>query len=395
MDILKMFKREEKKKSVYMDYASATPVLPEVFSAMVPYFSRSFSNPASLYESGVKAKEAILESKHTIAKILGCSSSEIIFTANGTEANNLAFFGLVNSDGRFDGKHFVTMKTEHSSIKEIVNEIQKRGGEVSFADVKEDGSIDIKSLSSAIKENTVMVSVMMVNNEIGTIQPIKEISSVVRKARKKFGTNIIFHTDACQAPQYLPLDIEKLGISMLTLDASKIYGPKGIGLLFVKKGIKLYPIIFGGGQEYGLRSGTESVPQIIGFSKALSIVTEDRETESERIIKIKNYAISEIKKEFPNSRLNGSIENRIANNVNFCFPGNDSEFLVIKLGYMGIECAYASSCKTLGNDNASYVITSIGNADCASSSLRFTFGRFTKKEDIDFLIECLKKIIKK
>ncbi len=394
MNIFNILKKKKKSKdSIYMDYASATFVLPEVHTAMEPFFDKNFSNPASLYQSGLDAREAISNARKDIANVIGCRPNEIYFTASGTESNNMAFLGLRDKNGRFDGMHFVTMKTEHSSVKEITKEIERLGGSVSCAKSNDDGIIDLEDLELLIKKETVMVSVMMVNNEIGTIQPIKEIASVIRRANKKFGKEIIFHTDACQAPQYLKIEIEKLGVSMLTLDSSKIYGPKGIGMLYVKKGINLKPIIFGGGQEGGLRSGTENVAGIVGFAKAMVIVDSDRKKETERIKNIRDYAFKKITENFPSAIINGSVESRIANNINVCFPGIDSEFVVIKLGYEGIECSYASTCKTLGNDNSSYVLEAIGKKDCATSSLRFTFGRKTEKEDIDILISTLKKII--
>jgi len=391
----KIFKKAKKQKKVYMDYASATPVMPEVLLVMRSVLANQYANPASLYDAGIASKKIVEDSRKKIAEIIGSASSEIIFTSGGTESNNQAFFGLRNPDGRFDGLHFIVSKIEHSSIIEIVKEISNLGGKFSVIPVKENGIIDTKELSKMIKENTRLVSVMMVNNEIGTIQPIDEVVKIVRKARKNFGTEKIYiHTDACQAPQYLPINVIKMGIDMLTLDSGKIYGPKGIGLLYVRKVVQIRPIILGGGQERGLRGGTEPVHQIAGFAKALEIVNIDREKETQRITIIRDYAFKKIKENFSNVIINGDLENRIANNVNVCFLGIDSEYVVIALGYAGIECAYASSCKTLGNDNSSYVISAIQKKDCASSSLRFTFGRYSKKEDVDFLIESLLTVVK-
>jgi len=379
-------------KKIYFDYASTTPVLPEVFLAMKPFLTDMSYNPSSIYENGVQARILVEKARKDISEEIGGRPEGLVFTASGTESNNMAILGQRNIDGRFDGVHMITSAIEHPSVIEVFKEVEKLGGEVTFVSVDKFGIINLKELSSALCEKTKMVSVMMVNNEIGTIQPIKEISTIIRKAQKKFGTKIIFHTDASQAFNYLKIDSLRLGVDMVTLDASKIYGPKGIGILYITPGIKVLPIIFGGGQERGLRSGTESLHQIIGLAKAFEIIAKKRKVETDRIMALREYCIDEILKKIPLAKLNGHREMRIANNINICFPQMDSENAVILLDHNGIECAYASSCKSTGNDVSSYVVDALGG-DCGTHSLRFTLGIFTKKSQIDFLVSILQKIV--
>ncbi len=385
---------QKKKKKIYLDYASTTPVLPEVLLAMEPYWDKQFQNASSLYLTGVESKRAIESARSIVAESIGSQPRGIVFTGSGTEANNMAVLGLRNEKGRFDGMHLLTTVIEHPSIIESFKEAERLGAEVTFVGVNPEGIIDTRELSESITERTRLVSVMMVNNEIGTIQPIKEVAHHVRKAQKKFGTEILLHTDASQAPNYIEIDAIKLGVDMLTLDASKIYGPKGIGCLYVGARVSLQPIMFGGGQEKGLRSATEPAALIVGFAKALGVAVRDRDNEAIRLNKIRDYAIRKILKDFPKATLNGSAAERIPNNINICFPGIDSEYAVIQLDQAGIECSYASSCKSLGDDLSSYVVNALGKEGCGASSLRFSLGRGSKKSDIDILIKKLKKIVK-
>ncbi len=385
------------KKRVFLDYASATPILPEVFKAMHRFFSKDFSNASALYKEGVIAKNAIKLARENIARILRAHSDEIVFTASGTESNNLAIFGLIESlEGRVKNPHIIASSFEHPAVMEALLKMEKRGYPVTYLPVDRNGFVSLADLKKNLRDNTVLVTIMYANNEIGTIQPLREISKTIRLFKEnkiKNKTFPYFHTDASQAGNYLSLKTSELHVDLMTLDASKLYGPKGIGLLYVRKGVEISPIIVGGGQEMGLRSGTENVPLIIGFSKALSVVQSDSEAETRRLMKLRNYLASEIKKAFPKSQLNGSLENRLPNNVNVCFPNIDGEFAVIQLDAHGIAVSSSSSCRSLSENVRSYVVESLGRPECSESSLRFTLGRETRREDIVYLLKILKKII--
>ena len=376
-----------------MDYASTTPVLPEVVSAMEVYWNTDFFNASGLYRDAVSVASVLSDARKTIASAIGGQARDIIYTASGTEANNLALLGLRNSDGRFDGVHIITSVFEHPSIGETCAYVESLGGEVTYVSVDAEGIVQTRELLDALRPTTRLVSVMMVNNEIGTIQPIRVLVRMVRKAEKEFGTRIYIHTDASQALNYLPVSVQSLGVDMMTLDASKIYGPKGIGLLYKKDDVPLKPLVFGGGQEQGVRSATEATPLIVGFAQAVSMAVADRETETPRLEKLRDDAISRILSAFPAAELNGSPDMRIANNINICFPGLDAEYAVIRLDYGGIQCSFASSCSSLVDDTHSVSIKALGKTDCASSSLRFTLGRHTQKGDIDVLLKQLHKIV--
>jgi cysteine desulfurase len=361
-------------KKIYLDYASLTPIDRKVAKEIKKYSSADYGNPSALYTSAVKSKKAVQDARVRIAKVLHAHADEIYFTGSGTEANNLA----LNVSGEI-----VISAIEHSSI------IEKKG--VTVVGVNSNGVVNFEELEKAITAETRLVSVMYVNNEIGTVQPIAEIAKIVRDARKKFGTTILLHTDACQAGLF-PLHVEKLGVDLMTLDGHKLYGPRGIGMLYIKRGVKLDPIIFGGGQEKGLRSGTENVPAIMGFALALEIADKIRDKEAKRISDLKSFFVGELKKGIPNLKINGVNEEIVEGRydlssphiVNISFPNIDSEFFVLKLDAAGIECSTKSAC--LRDEDESYVLRAIG-AD-SRTSVRFSFGRDTGKSD-------LKKVAKK
>ena len=354
-----------RKQRIFLDYASITPVSKEVLVEMEKCQKEVFANPSALYSEALLAKEFGLKAKERIAKILNVSKNDIIFTNGGTEGNNLAILGVFEALGHSVSKpHFITTVIEHPSILEVFAEIERRGGEVTYVSVNGEGIVNPKDIRSALKENTVLVSVMYANNEIGTIQPIKEIGRMIKDSRLKNKTNLpYFHTDACQAPLYLSVDCLKLGVDMMTLDGIKMYGPRGSGVLYVKPFVNIKPIIFGGGQEKGLRSGTENIPALVGFAKALEMAYEMREPESERLVKIRDYGIKEILKNFPKANLNGSETLRLPNNINICFPDLDAEFAVISLDVAGVSASYSSSCRTLKEDSSSYVVESLGKKE--------------------------------
>jgi cysteine desulfurase len=382
-----------KKKRVFLDYASTTPVLPEVQKAMEPYYSDCFANPAALYQEGIEAKKAVEQSRKKIARILGCRSEEIVFTASGTESVNLALLGVLNS---YKGKkvpHIVTTEIEHPAVRETAKAIKAMGGSVTFIVPDEEGIVTADSVKDALRKETILVSVMHVNNEIGTINPIREIGKVIREYRKKEDISLYFHTDTSQAPNYLSANVSSLNVDMLTLDASKIYGPKGAGLLYVKRGTHISPVIYGGGQERGLRSGTENVSAIVGMSVALEMAARDREKESKRLSALQDYAIKNILKKFPDATLNGSRKERVPNNINVCIPEMDAEFAVYLFDARGISLSYASSCRTLAERALSHVIEALDKKECVASSLRITMGRGTEKRDLNKVLKALPSVV--
>jgi len=384
-------------KRIFLDYASTTPILPEVQKVMMPFFSSNFANPAALYEEGVFVKKVIENSRKKVASLLKAHNDEIFFTGSGTESDNLALFGIVNAlKSKIKNPHIITSSFEHPAIIEATKSLESEGVEVTYIKPNKDGFILPEEIKKALKNNTVLVSIMFANNEIGTIQNIREIAKTVRIFRKNKKTNTslpYIHTDASQATNYFELNVLELHADLLTLDGSKIYGPKGVGILFLRRGVKLSPLIVGGGQEGGVRSGTENVSAIVGFEKAFSIVQTDREKESRRLQLIRDFTIKKILKENKNSELNGSFTDRLPNNINICFKGIDAEFAVIKLDSLGFCVSSSSSCRTIGENSSSYVIEAIGKGkECSESSLRFTLGRNTKKEDMIALCKTIKKI---
>jgi len=382
---------------------------------MKPFWNKNFGNPGSITKLGVKAKLAVENSRKIIAEYLKVRPQEIIFTSGGTESNNLAIFGLVNNLERKGKKlfdlHFITTNIEHSSVSECFKELERRGAKIDYLKVNEKGLVEPKDLRKLIKKNTVLVSVGYANNEIGIIQPIKEIAKEIRHARKCYQgktlnrekgftlvSNIspLFHTDASQAGLYCNLNINELGVDMMTLDAQKIYGPKGIGILFKKANIKISPIILGGGQENGLRSGTENVPLIVGMSRALGLARNKYEEKSKNIKIIRDYFWQKIQKEIPEAILNGDLENRLPNNLNISIPGIDSGFMVLCLDEAGIVCSTRSACSH--DEDGSFVVRALGQGSSlseilAKSTLRFSLGEDITKKEIDYVVVTLKDLI--
>ncbi len=370
-------------KTIYLDYASLTPIDKGVSKYMKKYETEEYMNPSAIYSSGVMAKKVLKESREKIAQALHAHADEVIFTGSGTEANNLALNWVPA------GKHIIVSVIEHSSIIETARALEKKGVKVSYISVDKNGLINLDEFKKALRPETVLVSIMTVNNEIGTIQPIQEIAKIIRHARKNNNSIYpIFHTDACQAG-LVPLYVEKLGVDLLTLDSHKIYGPRGIGLLYVQRGTNLQPIIHGGGQQKGLRSGTENIPGIAGLAFALEISEKIRNKEFARLTELKNFFIKELIKLNPKISINGQPENTSPHILNISIPDIDNEFLVLQLDTKGIECSTKSAC--LHNEDESYVLKSIG-AD-SRKSVRFSFGRRTTKNDLKFVIKTLKELI--
>lgn len=377
----------------YLDNAATTPLDKRVIKEMKRYWRKDFANPSSIHSMGVEAKKTLQKARKTIADLLHAHDREMTFTSGGTEANNLAVFGLVNK-----GAHFITTEIEHSSILECFKELERKGFKTSYMKVDGEGLVNPKDLRELIKPETVLVSIGYANGEIGTIQPMKEVMKEVRHARKERSGPLYFHTDASAAVQYLNLNVEELGIDLMTLDAQKIYGPKGIGALYVRDGVKIAPIIFGGGQEKGLRSGTENIPLIVGFAKAMEINERLKERENDRLTKIRDHFFSEVKKLIPNSVINGSLESRLPNNIDISIKGEDGEMLVLRLDEAGIVCSSGSACASGSGESA--IVRTISQRSGmdedgrAKGALRFSLGRDTKERHIKHLLKALSKICK-
>lgn len=374
---------------IYLDYASATPVDPIVLKAMLPYLIDKFYNPSALYLSAKNVKQDIMEARFTVAKIIGTKSSEIIFTAGGTEANNLAIRGIME---QFRNCNLLVSAIEHESVIEPAKQYQHQ-----FIKVNPDGIVDINDLKQKINNQTVLISVMYANNEIGTVQPIKEIAKTiaqVRKERQKSNNKLplYLHTDASQAPNFLDVHVSDLGVDLMSINGGKIYGPKQTGLLGVKSGVQLKAQIIGGGQERGLRSGTENTPGIIGLSTALQLVSSRRKSEVKRLQIIQQNFIGELQTKIPSVIMNGHLKHRLPNNIHITIPGIDNERVVMELDERGIMCATGSACSA-GNDEPSHVLRAIGLSDKeARSSLRFSMGAFTTASDVEKTVSALKDI---
>lgn len=363
---------------------------------MEKYMTNEFGNPNSIHQMGVMAKNAVENARKNVASAFNCHTDEIVFNSGGTEGNNSAIFGIFNhlrKDGvRYSDIHAITTNIEHSSVLECFKELEKRGVKVDYATVEKNGIVDSQKIKKLLKKETVLVSVMYVNNEIGTIQPIREIAKVIRNFRKNLPSVSkiypLLHTDACQAPLFLNLNVQKLGVDLMTIDGQKIYGPKGVGALFIKRGVEIEPIIYGGGQERGLRSGTENVPLIAGLGKAIEIVGKNRIKNSERLSKIRDYGIKKIEEKIKTAVLNGDGIKRLPNNINISITEIDPEFVVLQLDEKGIVCSTKSAC--LREEETSYVVSALGNDDKHSkTSLRFSLGLDTTKKDMDYLVKTL------
>ena len=381
-------------KQIYLDHAATTYLDPRVKRAMEPFWDKEFGNPSSFHSPGKRAKEAVDEAREKIAKILDCRESEIIFTMGGTESDNLAIFGVTKSLEKI-GRHIITSKIEHPAVWHSCEKLERDGWKVSYIKVDRQGIIDLKELEAAITPETVLVSVMYANNEIGTIEPIPEIAKIIRQKREEFKTKTpYFHTDACQAAGALPMNVAKLGVDLLTFNGSKIYGPKGIGALYVKTGTPLAPIIYGGGQERGFRSGTENVPAIVGLGEALKIAAEEKEKENARLIKLRDYLVKNLLK-IPKTILNGHPILRLPNNVNISFMDIEGEAMVLYLDSYGIYGSTGSACQSATLE-PSHVIRAIGLPyEAAHGSLRLTLGHRTTKADLDYLLKIMPEIVKK
>jgi len=377
-----------------MDHAATTPTRADVLNVMLPYFNEEYGNPSSLYFSGRKSNSVIEKSRHNIANILGVEKDEIIFTASGTESDNMAILGIARANREY-GNHILISAIEHKAIIESAKQLEKEGFIVEYIPVDKFGMIDIQDVISRITDKTILISVMYANNEIGTIQPIKELGDAIKSYKLQANGYLLFHTDACQAAGCLSLNINDLGVDMMTLNGSKIYGPKGIGILYKNKNVKIEPIISGGGQERGLRSGTQNLPAIVGFDFALTHVEERREKESQRLTEIRDYFIKGLSTSIPDLVLNGHRISRLPNNIHISIPAVEGESMLLMLDEMGIQASTGSACSA-SDLQVSHVLLAIKqDVSLMHGSLRFTIGEKTSKEDCDYVISSLIDIVNK
>ena len=384
-------------KKIYLDHAATTPTDKKVLDEMMPYFSQKFGNPSSIHQFGQEALEAVDKARQQVADFLGCSSSEIIFTSGATESNNMTIKGVIKASN-VENPHIITSAIEHHCVLNSCKEAEKEKIEVVYLGVDKNGIIDLEDIEKAIKENTILISIMYANNEVGTIEPIAEIGKLLKKVNLEREENklpkIYFHTDAVQAINYLDCDVDNLGVDLLSLSGHKIYGPKGVGALYVRQGTKIKAIQDGGEQENNLRAGTHNVPGIVGLGKAISLISENRSRIKE-IKKLRDYFIGEVLKNITDARLNGSKEFRLPHNVNFSFKGIEGESLLIMLDQDGIAVSTGSACSSASLE-PSHVLTAMKiPPEIAHASIRFTLGKDTTKEDIDYTLKVLKEKIKK
>ena len=375
-------------KVIYLDHAATTPVKPEVLEAMLPYFTEKFGNPSSIYSLGRGNRKAIEESREKVAKALNAKSKEIFFTSGGSEADNWCIKGVAfaNQD---KGKHIITSNIEHHAVSHTTKYLERFGFEITYIPVDEKGLVHVEDIEKAIRPDTILISIMFANNEIGTVQPIEEIGKLAR------AKGIYFHTDAVQAVGNIHIDVEKMNIDILSLSAHKFYGPKGVGALYIRDGVKISPMIHGGAQERGKRASTENVPAIVGLGKAIEIATEGIDEYGRKLRELRDRVIKEVLEKIPYSRLNGDIENRLPGNANFSFEFVEGESILLSLDMKGI-CASSGSACTSGSLDPSHVLLAIGLPhEIAHGSLRLTFGEENTHEDIDTLMQVLPPIIER
>ena len=375
-------------KLIYLDNAATTKTAPEVVEAMLPYFAEYYGNPSSVYEFAGKSKEAITKSRETIAEALGAHANEIYFTAGGSESDNWALKAAAEAYAK-KGKHIITTKIEHHAILHTAEYLEKNGYEVTYLDVDEYGVVKLEELKKAIRPDTILISVMFANNEIGTIQPIKEIGEIAHE------NGILFHTDAVQAFGQIPIQVDEYHIDMLSASGHKLNGPKGIGFLYIRKGVKIRSFVHGGAQERKRRAGTENVPGIVGLGKAVERAVSTMEERTKQEKEVRDYLIEKILKEIPYTRLNGHRTNRLPNNINFSFQFIEGESLLIMLDMQGI-CASSGSACTSGSLDPSHVLLAIGLPhEIAHGSLRLTLSEEITKEDMDYVADAIGDIVER
>ena len=376
------------KKVIYLDNAATTKVNEEVLKEMLPYFTEVYSNPSAVYSFAAEGKKAVMEARNQVASVIGAKPEEIYFTGGGSESDNWALKATAEAYAE-KGRHIITTQIEHHAILHTCEYLEKKGFEITYLDVDSEGKISLEELEKAIRPDTILVSVMTANNEIGTVEPIAGIGRIAHEK----GT--LFHTDAVQAYGHIPINVDDMNIDMLSASGHKFNGPKGIGVMYIRKGIKIRSFIHGGAQERGRRAGTSNVPGIVGIGKAAALANETMNARTEKEVKLRDYLISRIENEIPYAKLNGHRTDRLPNNVNFCFRFIEGESLLILLDQQGI-CASSGSACTSGSLDPSHVLLAIGLPhEIAHGSLRLTLSDETTKEEIDFVVDELKKIVER
>lgn len=374
-------------KIIYLDHAATTAVDEKVLNKMLPYFHISYGNPSSMYTIGRQNKRAIAIARQDVAKCIGAKTKEIYFTSCGSESDNLALKGVCYAN-KEKGKHIITSKIEHPAILNTCKALERQGYEVTYLNVDKNGFVKLEELENAIRNNTILISVMFANNEIGTIEPIEQIGMIAKKH------HILFHTDAVQAVGNIKINVEELGIDLLSMSAHKFYGPKGTGAIYIKEGTKIDRVQDGGHQEKGKRSGTENVAGIVGLAEALKIADTNMEQNNQKIIEIRQYLVEQLKKMNQAIKINGDLEKRLPGNINVTFPNLDGQELLFRLDERGI-CASAGSACSTGESSPSHVLTAIGlSPEDAFSTLRFSLGKENRKEEVDYVVKILSEFEK-
>lgn len=373
-------------RNVYLDYSATTPVKDEVFKEMIPYFTEKFGNPSSLYDKGLEAKDAVTHAREQVAALINAEPREVFFTAGGTEADNWAVFGVCDKL-KDKGNHIITTKIEHHAMLHSCAFLEKQGYEVTYLDIDKDGRVDLEQLKNSITDKTILISVMMINNEIGTLQPIKEIAEIAKEHK------IIFHTDAVQALGNVSIDVKELGVDLMSMSSHKIYGPKGEGALFIRKGLRISNYLHGGAQESGKRAGTENLTGIVGFGKAAELARINFHEHVKHCSTLRDYLVERILNEIPDTILNGTMDGRHPGNANITFKYIEGESILLLLNQFGISVSTGSACSSKSLE-PSHVLTALGvPVEMIHGTVRFTVGDFTTREDIDYVVDSLKNIV--
>ncbi len=380
--------------TVYLDHAGTTSLDPKVLEAMIPFFTEHFGNPSSIHSVGQEARYALDESRERVAKVLNCRPREVVFTGSGTESDNAAIHGVATAL-RETGNHIITSSVEHHAVLHSCQYLESQGFEISYVPVDSDGMVQPEAVYNAINERTTLVTIMYGNNEIGTINPISEIAKSIKKRAEELNRTIVFHTDAVQAAGYLSLDVADLGVDLLSLSGHKFHGPKGTGVLYIKRGTPYLPLIHGGGQERERRSGTENIPGIIGLSLALEAANNVREVTSARCAALRDLIVESVLERIPGTRLNGHPTQRLPNNANFSFTGIEGEPILLGLDMAGIAASSGSACSS-GSLEPSHVLLALGqSAEIARGSLRLTLGRENTEEEVEYLLTVLVDLVQR
>lgn len=375
-------------RNVYLDYSATTPVKDQVLQEMIPYFTEKFGNPSSLYDKGLESKDAVTHAREQVAELINAKPSEIFFTAGGTEADNWAVFGTAEKL-KAKGNHIITTKVEHHAMLHSCAALEKDGFEVTYLDIDKDGFVDLKQLEDSITDKTILISIMLVNNEIGTIQPIKEAAAIAKKHK------VLFHTDAVQGLGNVPIDVKDMGVDMMSLSSHKIYGPKGVGALYIRKGVSIANYMYGGAQENRKRAGTENLPGIVGFGKAAELAKANFDNHVKHCTQLRDYLKDRIINEIPDTFVNGTMEHRHPGNLNVTFEYIEGEAILLLLNQFGISVSTGSACSSASLE-PSHVLSALGvPVEMIHGTVRFTVGDFTTKEDIDYVVDNLKTVVAK